>query len=332
MKQKKIISLGCESTAHTFGIAIVDQNCKILANEKDSVTTTEGGMVPREVANHHFLVAADVIERALQKSGVSAEQIDVISFSKGPGMGPCLKVGALAARALALAWNRPLLGVNHPVGHIEIGKALTNCKDPIVVYASGANTQIIGYQNGRYRVFGETLDTGIGNVLDSFGRSIGLGFPAGPVLDQWYFQEHEFLEMPYSVKGMDLVFSGLLTYAQQKASKQNQKDAAYSLLHTAFAMLTEVTERALAHTEKKEVLIVGGVAASKALRQMMRQMGDARGAKVFVPPFAACVDSGLLPAWQGLVEFRAGKKQRLEETSVNPMFRVDQVDVNWIKN
>lgn len=329
---KKIVCLGIESTAHTFGVAIVDQNCKILANEKDSVTTEEGGMIPREVANHHFAVAAEVIERALQKSGLSPKDINVIAFSQGPGMGPCLKVGALAARALALAWDKPILGVNHPVGHIEIGKVLTKSKDPIVVYASGANTQIIGYQNGCYRVFGETLDTGIGNVLDSFGRSIGLGFPAGPVLDQWYFEKNNFIEMPYSVKGMDLVFSGLLTYAQQKANKQNQKDVAYSLLHTAFAMLTEVTERALAHTEKKEVLIVGGVAASKGLRQMMQQMCDDRGAKMFVPPFAACVDSGLLPAWQGLVEFRAGRKQKLEETAVNPMFRVDQVDVTWIKN
>ncbi len=284
------------------------------------------------MADHHFELAAGIVETALQKSGVSPKDIDVVAFSQGPGMGPCLKVGALAAHTLALAWNKPLLGVNHPVGHIEIGKALTGAKDPLVVYASGANTQIIGYQNGRYRVFGETLDTGIGNVLDSFGRGIGLGFPAGPVLDNWYFEPHEYIEMPYSVKGMDLVFSGLLTYAQQLAEKQNSKSVAYSLLHTAFAMLTEVTERALCHTEKNEVLLVGGVAASKALQKMMNEMCRERNAKLFVAPREVAVDNGAMIAWQGLIEHRTGRKQNWKKIKINPLYRVDQVEAVWLKN
>ncbi|MFH0954976.1 MAG: bifunctional N(6)-L-threonylcarbamoyladenine synthase/serine/threonine protein kinase [Candidatus Micrarchaeota archaeon] len=332
MKKKHLICLGCEATAHTFGIGIVNQDCEILANVKDTFTTEQGGLIPREVADHHFQVAFVIVQKALEKSGVQPNQIDVVSFSQGPGLGPCLKVGALAARTLALTWNKPLLGVNHPVSHIEIGKALTDCQDPIVVYASGANTQIIGYQNGRYRVFGETLDTGIGNVLDSFGRSIGIGFPAGPTLDQWYFEKHDYLELPYSVKGMDLVFSGLLTAAQQKVKTFPKKDVSFSLLHTAFAMLTEVTERALAHTEKKEVLLVGGVAASKGLQKMMLEMCEKRNAKLFVPPSDVCTDQGAMIAWQGLIEFRSGRKQKLEDSRVNPLYRADQVEVSWIKN
>ena len=217
-----MICIGIESTAHTFGAAIVsddDGKCNILANEKHSVVTKEGGLIPRELAAHHREHAKSVIETALKKAGIKAGDIDVVSFCQGPGIGPALAAGAIAARALALSHNKPLLGVNHCVGHIEIAKALTGSLDPIVVYVSGANTQIIGYEAGKYRVFGETLDIGIGNLLDSFGRKIGMGFPAGPALDKIYFEKKNYVPLPYTVKGMDLAFAGLQTAAEQKIGK-----------------------------------------------------------------------------------------------------------------
>ncbi len=327
-----MLCLGIESTAHTFSVGIVDSNCGILANEKHMHVTESGGLVPSELAEHHYSHAAEVLEKALQKSGKKLEEIDLFSFAQGPGMGPALQVGALVARTLALQYQKPLLGVNHCVSHIEIGKALTNCKDPITVYASGGNTQIIGFENGKYRVFGETLDIGIGNLLDSFGRSLGMGFPAGPKIDELYFQSHHLVELPYSVKGMDLVFSGLLTAAEQKIGKAPEKDLAFSLMHTAFAMLTEVTERALAHTEKKEVLLVGGVAASKALQEMLGKMCNERGANLFVPPREACGDCGLLPAWLGLLEYKSGVRMKIEETAVQQRQRTDQIDVVWLNH
>ncbi len=329
----KTICLGIESTAHTFGVAVVSDkggNCSILANEKDSVTTKEGGLVPRELAEHHVRVAKPVIERALKKARLGIKDVDLVAFSQGPGMGPALQTGAIAARALALKNGKPFLGVNHCVGHVEVGKALTGAKDPIVVYVSGANTQIIGYEKGRYRVYGETLDIGLGNLLDSFGRKLGLGFPAGPVLDKMYFEGKEYVELPYTVKGMDLAFSGLQTAAVQKIGKVGEQDLAYSLLHNAFAMVGEVAERALAHTEKKELLLTGGVAASKALRGMLEKMCLGRDARLFVPPFEACLDSGLLPAWLGIVEYKAGNTMSLEESTVDQRQRTDAVEVNWI--
>ena len=328
-----MICCGLESTAHTFSIAIVSDKegkCNILANEKHSVVTEEGGLIPRELAEHHYKHAVPVLKNALKKAKLALKDIDLIAFSQGPGMGPALRVGAVTARALALANNKPLLGVNHCVGHIEIGKALTGCKDPIVVYVSGANTQIIGYEKGRYRVYGETLDIGLGNLLDSFGRKLGLGFPAGPVLDKMYFKGEKYVELPYTVKGMDLAFSGLQTAVVQKIGKERKEDLAYSLLHNAFAMVTEVSERALAHTEKKELLLTGGVAASKALRQMLGKMCEDRNARLFLPPFEACLDNGLLPAWLGLVEYKAGKRMKLEETTVDQRQRTDSIEVNWL--
>ncbi|MBN1940583.1 MAG: tRNA (adenosine(37)-N6)-threonylcarbamoyltransferase complex transferase subunit TsaD [Candidatus Diapherotrites archaeon] len=325
-----MIALGIESTAHTFGIGIVDSECNILANEKHSVATEAGGLIPRELAEHHLKHAKPLLESALEKARVKIKEIDLISFSQGPGIGNALSIGAVAARALALGNKKPLLGVNHCVAHVEIAKKLTNAKDAIYVYASGANTQIIGYETGRYRVYGETLDIGIGNLLDSFGRALGIGFPAGPKIDEMYFQAKEYVELPYSVKGMDLVFSGLQTAAERLVGKADEKDLAYSLMHNAFAELTEVSERALAHTEKGELVVTGGVAASKALRKMLQEMCEARGAFFRVPPFPACPDSGLLPAWLGVVEYESGIRMKLEETIVKPKQRTDDVEVTWL--
>ncbi|MFH1240562.1 MAG: KEOPS complex N(6)-L-threonylcarbamoyladenine synthase Kae1 [Candidatus Diapherotrites archaeon] len=328
-----MICLALESTAHTFGVGIVsDKNnkCNILANEKMSVVTETGGLIPRELADHHYENSAKVIHNALEKANLKINEIDLISFSQGPGIGNALKVGAVTARTLALKNKIPILGVNHCIAHIEIGKALTNAKDPITVYASGANTQIIGFENRKYRVYGETLDIGIGNLLDSFGRALGLGFPAGPKIDEMYFKKKNYIELPYSVKGMDLVFSGLQTAAERKIGKVDETDLAYSLMHTAFAMLTEVAERALAHTEKKEILLTGGVAASNALREMMKTMCEERGAELFVPPKSVCVDCGAMIAWQGIIEHKAGRKMEIKDTMILPKQRTDDVEVIWI--
>src|SRR3989344_7862049 len=302
-----MIACGIESSAHTFGVGIVsdtNEKCNILANEKSAYTTQFGGIHPREAMEHHLQNAQAVIENALQKANVDWDEIDLISFSQGPGLGPCLRVGALAARALSLKYKKPLLGVNHCIAHIEIGKALTQAKNPIIVYVSGANTQITGYESGRYRIYGETLDIGVGNILDVFGRALGIGFPAGPALDKMYFESQNYIALPYTVKGMDLTFSGLLTAAENKAKSRQyvNADLAYSLLHTAFAMVTEVAERALAHTEKNEILLTGGVAASRALQQMMQEMCDARNAKMFVPPASVAVDNAAMIGWLGLIE------------------------------
>jgi universal protein Kae1 len=328
-----MICLAIESTAHTFGAAVVSDEggkCNILSNEKDSYVTREGGMVPRELASHHYGCAKRIIESALEKAKVKMKDVDLVSFSQGPGIGNALSVGAVAARALALANKKPLLGVNHCVAHVEIGKALTGAKDPIVVYVSGANTQIIGYEKGRYRVYGETLDIGLGNLLDTFGRRLGLGFPAGPALDAMYFEGKKYVELPYTVKGMDLAFSGLHTAASHRIGKEKKEDLVYSLLENAFAMVTEVSERALAHTEKKELLLTGGVAASKALRKMLEKMCLDRDCKFFVPPFGVCVDQAAMIAWLGIVEHKAGNRMKIGESAVDQRQRTDAIKVNWI--
>ena len=179
-----MITLGIEGTAHTLGVGIVDSDCKVYATEIDMFKPPTGGLHPREVANHHADVVARVISAAFDKAGMAPGDIDLVSFSMGPGLGPCLRIAATAARALSGYLKVPIVGVNHCIAHIEIGRAQTGCTDPALLYASGGNTQVIAYSTGRYRIFGETQDIGIGNMLDKLGRDLGMGFYAGPVFER----------------------------------------------------------------------------------------------------------------------------------------------------
>jgi len=257
---------------------------------------------------------------------ISLKDIDIISFSAGPGMPPPLRITAVVARVLALKYNKPLIPVNHCVAHIEIGKIKTNSKDPVVLYLSGGNTQVIAFTEGRYRVFGETQDVPIGNALDMLARSMGLSMPGGVEIEK-IAKDGEYFELPYVVKGMDLSFSGLTTEAVRKYKQGNKKeDVAYSFQETCFAMLTEVTERAVAHTDKEEVLLVGGVAANKRLQEMLRTMCDERGAKFFVVPFEYSGDNGSMIAVTGILH---KKPIPIEKSKIRQKWRVDEVEVRY---
>jgi N6-L-threonylcarbamoyladenine synthase len=329
-----MISLGIESTAHTFGIGIIDNSGNVLANERSVFTTKEGegGMIPAEVAEHHVEAFKKVLGNALEKAGMKLSDVDVISYSQSPGIGNCLRIGAMLARSLASAYGKPIVGVNHCIAHLEIGKLLTPAKDPVFLYASGANTQIIAYDGGRYRVFGETLDIGIGNFLDTFARHMGLGFPGGPKLYELSLRSKKLIELPYVVKGMDVSFGGLLTNLKQKfdTGKYPMEDLAYSLQETAFAMLVEVAERAMAHCGKKELLLGGGVASSPRLQEMCKKMCAERGAECYTLKNEFNVDNGAMIAWLGLLQHQAGQKMSIKEADIKPYLRTDDIETFWI--
>ena len=326
-----MLALGIEGTAHTVGVGIVDDRCDVRANVWDMVKPEKGGIHPREAANHHAEMVVPLIAKALETAHVGYGDLDVVTFSQGPGLGPCLRTVATAARALALSLGVPLVGVNHCVAHLEIGRGLfPECQDPALLYVSGGNTQVIAFARGRYRVFGETLDIGVGNMLDKFGREVGLPFPGGPRLEQLALGGTHLLELPYSVKGMDVAFSGMLTAALAlRTSGASLEDLAFTIQETAFAMLTEVTERAMAHVGKDVVLLGGGVARNRRLQAMVGRMAADRGARMFVPPGDLCIDNGAMIAWTGLLMHRGGVTMDLEDTLVDQRFRTDEVDAVW---
>ena len=328
-----MICLGIESTAHTFGCGIVTDKGKVLANAKDSYTTETGGIVPSQAAEHHVEVCDKVVKEALEKSGKKLSEISLISFSQSPGIGTCLRIGAQAARSLALIYNKPIIGVNHCIAHLEIGNLMTGARDPVLLYVSGANTQVIAYDGGKYRIFGETLDNGVGNFLDGFAREMGLGFPGGPKIYELSLKGRKYIELPYVVKGMDISVGGIGTNLKQKlkSGKFRKEDLCYSVQETVFAMLVEVAERAMAHCEKKELLLGGGVACNKRLQEMCHTMCRERGAECFVPENQYLVDNAAMIAWQGILQHKAGEKMKISESIVKPYERTDDIKVTWRK-
>lgn len=332
--KSKLLCLGIESTAHTFGIAIVDSDCKILSNIKDTYTTEKGGIIPVEAAKHHDAVKDKVLKQALSEAKVDLKNIDLIAYSQGPGLAPCLLSGLHLAKELARKYKKPLVPVNHCIAHLEIGRKLCNCKDPVLLYCSGANTQVISYAAGKYRIFGETLDMGIGNFIDSFARYVGIGFPGGPKIAELAAKSNNFVELPYTVKGMDVSFSGLLTNLKQKYDKGIKlEDLAFSLQEHAFAMLVEVAERAMAHLKKKELLLGGGVACNSRLQEMCKVMCKERGAKFYCPSAEFLVDNAAMIAWLGILMYKAGQKipiKKIDKADIKPYERTDDVEVNWL--
>ena len=320
--------IGIETTAHTFGVGIVDKG-KILANEKDAYTTESGGIIPMDAAAHHKEVSEKIWKGALEVAGVEEDKIDAIAISQAPGLPPCLAEGMKFAKKKAKELDVPLVPINHCVAHLEIGK-IVGAKDPVMLYASGANTQIIAYAEGKYRVFGETLDTGIGNFIDNFARYFDLGFPGGPKVEK-LAKEGKYIEVPYTIKGMDVAFSGLLTKLKQLYEKgENKEDLAFSLQETAFATLVEAAERALAHTGKKELLLGGGVGCNARLQEMCKLMCEERGAKFFVPERSLLVDNGAMIAYLGEIMFNAGiKVEDVDNLDIDSRQRTDMVDVRW---
>jgi N6-L-threonylcarbamoyladenine synthase/protein kinase Bud32 len=326
-----LISLGIESTADNLGIGIVSNEKKVLANYIKVHVPKEGGIHPREAARHHSENMGNAIKTALDQAKITMSEIDIISFSQGPGLGPCLRTGATGARALATYMNKPLVGVNHCVAHIEIGRMATGAVDPLTLYVSGGNTIVSGYESGRYRIFGETLDIAIGNCLDTFARAAGLEYPGGPDIEKKSEKGKKLISLPYIVKGMDISYSGLLTAITNELENKthNIEDLCFSLQETAYAMLGEITERALAHTKKPELLLTGGVAANKRLSNIIIEIAEEHGATPYIVPIKLAADNGAMIAWTGLIAFNVGYSTPIDESHVNPNWRMDQVEIPW---
>ncbi|MCK4476807.1 MAG: bifunctional N(6)-L-threonylcarbamoyladenine synthase/serine/threonine protein kinase [Methanophagales archaeon] len=326
--------LGLEGTAWNLSAALVSEE-RVIYEAESTYKPLHGGIHPREAAQHHASELKNVVSRALrgaEKEGFSLKDIDAVAFSQGPGMGPCLRTVATAARALSLSLKIPLIGVNHCIAHIEIGRWRCGTKDPVVLYVSGANSQVLAYRSNRYRILGETLDIGIGNALDKFARYLGLSHPGGPKIEELASTGTKYVYMPYIVKGMDLSFSGLTTAAKDALDTGGEKeDICYSFQETAFAMLTEVTERAMAHLCKDEVLLAGGVGANRRLQQMLQTMCSDRGARFYVPENKYLKDNGAMIAYLGLLMLKSGNTTPIEKSVIKPNYRPDEVEVMWRK-
>ena len=327
-----MIGLGIESTAHTFSCAVIKKTGKkgkILSDVKKIYRPVEGeGIHPREASRHHIEHSSTVLSECLRNAKISVKDLDLVSYAAGPGLGPCLRVGAVVARSLASFYKIPIFPVNHAIGHIELGKLLTGATNPLVLLVSGGHTMLLAFLNKQWRVFGETLDITLGQLLDQFGRSIGFASPCGKDIESLASTSSNYVTLPYSVKGNDVSFSGLLS-ATKSIAKKNKADACYSLQETAFAMISETVERALSFTRKKELMIVGGVAANKRLSEMLQDVCKRHKCKFFVVPLQYAGDCGSQICWTGLLESQVKQGALLKDTFVTQSWRLDSVKIDY---
>ncbi|KDN37202.1 peptidase M22, glycoprotease [Tilletiaria anomala UBC 951] len=388
------LALGLEGSANKLGSGIVrhnpDGSVDVLSNIRHTYVTPPGqGFQPGDTAKHHkqwiLQVVQESVKRADLKKGL--EDVECICFTKGPGMGAPLQSVSLIARTLSLLYKKPLVGVNHCVGHIEMGRTITGARNPVVLYVSGGNTQVIAYSAQRYRIFGETLDIAVGNCLDRFARVIGLSNDPSPGqnIEIEARKGRKLLPLPYATKGMDVALGGILTcveqYTHDKRFRANSArsqaadsaaavgslangptlsadgrhvgghsspmpaaaspfadlqadvitpaDLCFSLQETVFAMLVEITERAMAHIGSREVLIVGGVGSNARLQEMMGIMAYERGGKVFATDERFCIDNGIMIAHAGLLAHRMGQVTELAKSTTTQRFRTDVPLISW---
>ncbi|XP_038637775.1 probable tRNA N6-adenosine threonylcarbamoyltransferase [Scyliorhinus canicula] len=331
------IVIGFEGSANKIGVGIIKDGV-VLSNPRRTYITPPGqGFLPSDTAKHHKACVLDVTSDALELAGIKPEEIDCIAYTKGPGMGAPLVCVAIVARTLSQLWKKPLLGINHCIGHIEMGRLITGAKNPTVLYVSGGNTQVIAYSEHRYRIFGETIDIAVGNCLDRFARVLKISNDPSPGfnIEQMAKRGSKLVDLPYTVKGMDVSFSGILSYIEEVAHRMlsaeecTPEDLCFSLQETLFAMLVETTERAIAHCASEEVMIVGGVGCNLRLQEMMAAMCDARGAKLFATDERFCIDNGAMIAQAGWEMFRAGHVTALEDSWITQRYRTDEVEVTW---
>jgi N6-L-threonylcarbamoyladenine synthase len=324
------MGLGIESTAHTFGASIMDSDGEVLADSRDVYKAPPGsGIHPREASRHHAEVAPRVLRDCFRKAKVKASELDFVAYSAGPGLGPCLRVGAVVARSLSSYYKKPLVPVNHAVGHLELGSLLCSMSSPVCLLVSGGHTAVVVPSGRRWRIFGETLDITVGQLLDQFGRHIGLSSPCGPTIESMALKGSELVQLPYVVKGNDVSFSGLLTAAKKEAGIKRDDDLAYSIQEHAYAMLCEVAERALAFSERKELLVVGGVSANRRLMSMIECVARRQGAVSAGSPPSFSGDCGAQIAWAGLRHFKSGLAVPPSKGFVRQAWRLDSVDVPW---
>lgn len=289
------------------------------------------GIHPRSAAQHHAEIAHAVLREALVKAGISPREADGVAYSAGPGFGPCLRVGASVARAIAIMLKKPLTAVHHAIGHIELAIQNTGFADPLTVLVSGGHTAILALAGGRWRVYGETEDITLGNLLDTFARGASLSSPGGPEIERMASGGRESIELPYVVKGNDVSYSGILTYALKALKNSRTEDICLSLQETAFAILVEATERSMVQTGKKEVLLTGGVAMNRRLRELMRSMCESHDVEfgAIRPEFSG--DCGAQISWTGHLALAYGVAVKPERSYVKPKWRLDSVDIPWRK-
>ena len=325
--KKDMFVLGIETSCDETAVAIVKNGTEIVANIVSSQIESHkrfGGVVPEIASRHHVEQITFVLEEALEQAGMTMDEIDCVAVTEGPGLVGALLIGVNAAKALAFAHNKPLVGVHHIAGHIYANRLVKEMRFPLLsLVVSGGHTEIVFMkEHGSFQVIGETRDDAAGEAYDKVARTLSLPYPGGPHIDRLAQEGEPNLDLPRAwleESSYDFSFSGLksavintLHNAKQKGVTIHPQDLAASFQASVIDVLVTKTVKAVKEYGVEQVLLAGGVAANKGLRAALQEAFEGVEAELIIPPLSLCTDNAAMIAAAGTVLFQQGKRGSMD--------------------
>ncbi|PWU66743.1 tRNA (adenosine(37)-N6)-threonylcarbamoyltransferase complex transferase subunit TsaD [Gracilibacillus dipsosauri] len=315
--------LGIETSCDETAVAIVKNGKEIVANVVASQIESHkrfGGVVPEIASRHHVEQITMVLEEAFKETEMTIDDIDAVAVTEGPGLVGALLVGVNAAKALAFAHQKPLIGVHHIAGHIYANRLVKEFSFPLLaLVVSGGHTELVLMKDhGDFEIIGETRDDAAGEAYDKVARTLKLPYPGGPKIDQLAQEGNMVIDFPRAwleEGSFDFSFSGLksavintLHNAKQRGEEFRQEDIATSFQASVVDVLVEKTYLAAKHYQVKQVIVAGGVAANKGLRAAMEAKFKKSKPELLFPPISLCTDNAAMIAAAGSVAFKQGHR------------------------
>ncbi|MGE6756317.1 tRNA (adenosine(37)-N6)-threonylcarbamoyltransferase complex transferase subunit TsaD [Rossellomorea sp. NPDC071047] len=325
--KKDIFILGIETSCDETAVAIVKNGTEIVANIVSSQIESHkrfGGVVPEIASRHHVEQVTFVLEEALEQADMTMDEIDCIAVTEGPGLVGALLIGVNAAKALAFAYNKPLVGVHHIAGHIYANRLVKEMRFPLLsLVVSGGHTELVFMkEHGSFQVIGETRDDAAGEAYDKVARTLSLPYPGGPHIDRLAHEGEPTIDLPRAwleEGSYDFSFSGLksavintLHNAKQKGVTIHPQDLAASFQASVIDVLVTKTVKAVKEYRVEQVLLAGGVAANKGLRAALQEAFEGVDAELIIPPLSLCTDNAAMIAAAGTILFEQGKRGSMD--------------------
>lgn len=322
MEEKKdIYILGIESSCDETSVSIVKNGTEEIATVISSqidIHKDYGGVVPEIASRHHVKNITIVLEECLEKANMKIADVDAIAITYGPGLIGSLLIGLEAAKTLSFIYNKPLIPVHHIAGHIYANSLVKELKFPLLaVVVSGGHTELIEMKNHyQFNKLGGTLDDAIGECYDKVARVMGLEYPGGPKLDKLAYEGKNTYNLPIPLKddSYNFSFSGLKSAVinlahneEQRGNELRKEDLATSFQKVAVESIIFKVRKAITEKEIKSVLIAGGVAANKVLREKMQELADELEIELSIPPMKYCTDNATMIAAAGYYAYKDGR-------------------------
>ena len=308
----KSVILAIETSCDETSIAILRNGTELLANVVSTQIETHkqfGGVMPEVASRLHVENITLCIGKAIEEANIKYEDITLIAVTKGPGLIGALHVGLQAAKAISIAYNIPILGVNHMAGHIYANKYVSDFKFPLLtLVVSGGHTQLyLMNQEYDFKCLGETRDDAVGEVYDKVSRVLGLGYPGGPVIDRLAKDGENKYDLPYpkindkyafSFSGLKTSVLNLVNGMKMKNEEFKNEDVACSFQKKVIEILTDKVLLALEEYSVNQVLLAGGVSANRELRETITKRVKERykDVEVVIPPMWCCTDNAAMLA------------------------------------